>query len=254
MERFLRLMRWLTAIAAVLMLVLLAWQCIDIYSVGNSPANLDASGLHLQNVYRMDDVVERLRRLSVPLVACVLLIALTALLHLVFSKNDSQRPKVSSANILRLRKQRIAELPEAAKREERFRLCVKGVAAFLILLCAVVSMTYLLNSTHFTSWDLESVMGNMMLHVGPWCAFAFLIAIGASLLCGRSVEREIASLKGCPLSKEAPAAKKERSSTMLQIGLYVLAAVFIVLGVMNGGWYDVLVKAINICTECIGLG
>lgn len=36
--------------------------------------------------------------------------------------------------------------------------------------------------------------------------------------------------------------------------LYALAAAFILLGVMNGGWYDVLVKAINICTECIGLG
>lgn len=32
------------------------------------------------------------------------------------------------------------------------------------------------------------------------------------------------------------------------------AIVFILLGVMNGGAYDVLVKAINICTECIGLG
>ena len=33
-----------------------------------------------------------------------------------------------------------------------------------------------------------------------------------------------------------------------------VAIVFILLGVMNGSAYDVLVKAINICTECIGLG
>ena len=32
------------------------------------------------------------------------------------------------------------------------------------------------------------------------------------------------------------------------------AVALIVLGVMNGGMFDVLVKAINICTECIGLG
>ena len=36
--------------------------------------------------------------------------------------------------------------------------------------------------------------------------------------------------------------------------LLAVAVVFIVLGVMNGGLRDVLVKAINICTECIGLG
>ena len=40
----------------------------------------------------------------------------------------------------------------------------------------------------------------------------------------------------------------------LQAILYVLAGALIVLGVVNGGLYDVLVKAINICTECIGLG
>lgn len=36
--------------------------------------------------------------------------------------------------------------------------------------------------------------------------------------------------------------------------LYVLALGFLVAGVMNGGMRDVLIKAINICTECIGLG
>ncbi len=32
------------------------------------------------------------------------------------------------------------------------------------------------------------------------------------------------------------------------------AVVLILLGIVNGGLWDVLVKAINICTECIGLG
>lgn len=36
--------------------------------------------------------------------------------------------------------------------------------------------------------------------------------------------------------------------------LFVLALFFLIIGVMNGGMRDVLVKAINICTECIGLG
>ena len=40
----------------------------------------------------------------------------------------------------------------------------------------------------------------------------------------------------------------------LRLTLYLLAAALIVSGVLNGGLRDVLVKAINICTECIGLG
>ena len=44
------------------------------------------------------------------------------------------------------------------------------------------------------------------------------------------------------------------ASPALRVVLYAAAVVLIVLGVMNGGLRDVLVKAINICTECIGLG
>ena len=39
-----------------------------------------------------------------------------------------------------------------------------------------------------------------------------------------------------------------------QVIIAAAAVALIVLGVMNGGMFDVLVKAINICTECIGLG
>jgi hypothetical protein len=39
-----------------------------------------------------------------------------------------------------------------------------------------------------------------------------------------------------------------------RIALGCLAVAFIIAGATNGGMHGVLVKAINICTECIGLG
>lgn len=39
-----------------------------------------------------------------------------------------------------------------------------------------------------------------------------------------------------------------------RITVGVVAVVFIIVGITNGGAHDVFVKAINICTECIGLG
>ena len=41
---------------------------------------------------------------------------------------------------------------------------------------------------------------------------------------------------------------------VIRVIIAAAAVALIVLGVMNGGMFDVLVKAINICTECIGLG
>lgn len=39
-----------------------------------------------------------------------------------------------------------------------------------------------------------------------------------------------------------------------RIAVLIVAAALIAVGIFNGGMRDVFVKAINICTECIGLG
>lgn len=36
--------------------------------------------------------------------------------------------------------------------------------------------------------------------------------------------------------------------------ILAISLLFILLGIFNSGADDVLIKAINICTECIGLG
>lgn len=41
---------------------------------------------------------------------------------------------------------------------------------------------------------------------------------------------------------------------LLQAVLLVVAVALIIIGALNGGARDALYKAINICTECIGLG
>ena len=51
-----------------------------------------------------------------------------------------------------------------------------------------------------------------------------------------------------PEKQRTPAA-----SGRLRLSLFILALAFVVLGVFNGGLHDVLVKAIQICTECISL-
>ncbi len=51
-----------------------------------------------------------------------------------------------------------------------------------------------------------------------------------------------------------PAAAATGRQRVSRVVLLVLAAVCIIAGICNGSMKDVLVKAINICTECIGLG
>ncbi len=52
------------------------------------------------------------------------------------------------------------------------------------------------------------------------------------------------------LSKES----KKKTVFGVRIALGVVGVAFVVWGIANGGMKDVLLKAINICTQCIGLG
>lgn len=58
--------------------------------------------------------------------------------------------------------------------------------------------------------------------------------------------------KGEKAAKEE--GKSEKRIKIVRISLAVVAVAFLVFGIYNGGMKDVLLKAINICTQCIGLG
>ncbi len=247
-------LRWCVAVATIAVLALLAAECVDIYLVGNSAANLDANGVHLQSVYRWEDVTARLSNLSIPLLAYVALVVLAGVAHLIYAVPMATKHAMSPDNRLRLLKARVAEMPAGAAKEERYRRNVRYVAALGMILLAVPCIIFLANREHFTSWDLEMVMGDMLLHVAPWVAAAFIVAIVSMRLCERSTLRELEALKGAAMGKPETVQRKTFPIGIVRIALYAAAVLFIVLGVMNGGLRDVLVKAINICTECIGLG
>ncbi len=72
----------------------------------------------------------------------------------------------------------------------------------------------------------------------------------------REVEKE---KKRKPLVKERKGRKnrpKARKAcvVLVRVGLAAAGIALVVVGVCNGGMRDVLMKAINICTQCIGLG
>ena len=251
-----KLLPWLrraTALMTLVLAALLCWQCIDIYADGNAADNLDENGVHLTPVYAMEDVSARLLTLAVPAGAYVLLIAATAVVQSLVPA-PAEKTALTPENRLRLRKRRVAELPEAARHEEALRRNIRLATAAVLLLCALMAGLFLFNGANFISWDLETVMGEMLLHVAPWAAVALLAAYIALRACDASFERECAALQGLSAGKPAPMQEKPFPADVLRADLYAAAIVFIVLGVMNGGLYDVLVKAINICTECIGLG
>ncbi len=48
--------------------------------------------------------------------------------------------------------------------------------------------------------------------------------------------------------------KREKSMLITRIVVASVALILVIVGICNGGMKDVLLKAVNICTQCIGLG
>ncbi len=49
-------------------------------------------------------------------------------------------------------------------------------------------------------------------------------------------------------------AAKEKRLRAARLAVIAAAVIFIIAGILNGSMEDMLIKAINICTECVGLG
>lgn len=144
-----------------------------------------------------------------------------------------------------------------AERSRQKKLHIGGWCGFAV--CMVPIVLYCVNPVHFDRSDaegLETVIGALVLHTAPWACLAIAALAVCLMLRDKSLERETALAKNC--KKETIPSKTAVSSgkTILIVRFAVLVAsvLCIVLGIFNGSMRDVLYKAINICTECIGLG
>lgn len=252
--------KWLLAAATVLVAGLLIWQCADIFRVGMSAANQGADGVRISDIYSREIVAERFGRISWSVWIWLVLFVISLFLH---SKETSQQKKTVSVmqpkDQLALLLERREKTPEMLQFEKKRRTLV-GIAIVVCVVCAIGAIAYLVAPSSFASRDLEPVMGQMMFHVVPWVVVAFAVVLVIQNMCMKNVsaELELAKKAAAKSKKEqgdaATSENQKKKQTIARIVVFVVAILFLIAGITNGGMFDVFVKAINICTECIGLG
>ena len=212
-----------------------------------------ASGAATEPIFTRDIAATRLKAL-LP----VTLLWLAGLMAaLAAGAHPEDKPVTDNALAARLLRARRESTPDA-RREADIRRRVHGICRGLAALCAVPALACLLNRAHFTDWDLETVMGALLTRLLPWLSLALAALLADAALTERSLRRELVALKTAPgaEARRIPLTGTRPTGPIraLRWALFGVAAALIALGVQNGGLNDVLVKAINICTECIGLG
>ena len=245
----------LQAVLCVLLVFLLSVSAVTIYREGAA-----RKAEHpLESIYTREIVAEKAAPIAPLFFAAVGLLAAGLVLGI---KDESAKKAIVDSELKRNSIAARVVKPSDAMRKARSRQkwwLLTGWGAFI--LCMLPILFYIIDPAHFPQEDLEGMFFSLILVVFPWT----IVGLGALAVCLRMRERSVireteAAQKRLMEEKEAgirpetKAASPSKSKGALQTALIAIAIGLIVAGVCNGSAQDVLYKAINICTECVGLG
>jgi len=244
----------LLSLSLVVAAVLLIVACVGIYRAGGNP------------VFSREKVAAAFAPIAIPVYLAVALTVGGAVLHLLLPAEAVRlRANVAPETALARLYSRATlteEQQAAVKKEQRMRCLHIFLTAVLVLAGTMVFLVYALNGAHFPLPDrikeeLNSAMIQAMWWLLPCVAVPMGYGIFTVFYCRRSRQRELSIVKSADLSakgEDAPAVKRAFPVTAVRLALLGAGLLMLGYGFATGGIADVLTKAVNICTECIGLG
>ena len=149
------------------------------------------------------------------------------------------------------------EIQAAVAQEQQSRKRHKSVSIALLLTCSIVFLSYGLNGSNFHQREITDSLIKAMYLLIPCTVIPFGYGIFAAYRSKASMIREIELLKTAGANRSpAPAAAAAgcKAASLARWAVLAVAVAILVYGYLAGGTADVLTKAINICTECVGLG
>lgn len=270
---------WVQTALCVLIAVLLASSAVRIFIDGSA---YQAAGHPSEWIYTREKAAAAL----MPILPLFLLSFAMTVYGLVKGIEDEEADKPVQ-DVERTRDlvcARVAQPSEEMAKEYGLqkKFLLGGWIGFAV--CMIPFLLYITNGAHFALTDAEGLdhsIVSMVAFVVPWTVLGLACLIVTTVLQGRSMQREAdaatalmkeaaaakaAQAANAAESAKAPSASKAaallyntspetaRRRILIRRVLLVAAVIFVVLGVQNGSMKDVLVKAIRICTECVGLG
>ncbi len=199
-----------------------------------------------------------------PVIYLFLALALIGLLlKPVWFPEGKHRPEKNHPLILR-RLQSTTDLsacPEDLQKQvlalHRRRGYVWAVQCILLLACGGLTLRYAMDADNFHLEHINESMVQAMTFMLPCLSLPFVYGIFSAYYQRHSFQQEIILLKTAPAEAKRPAPLEiPKTPNLLWLKLILLACAVVLMccGYYLGGWQDVLTKAVNICTECVGLG
>lgn len=239
---------WILATVMVALGVLFILSCLNIYASGPRPYSAEAIAL-------------RFHRIIIPVIIGVIGIVGGIALNLLLPLEQKRKKGGSSPEELMLRLRQKADVAPVQK-EVRLRKILRAVTAFCFVALMIYPLVYFLIPGHFSVSKLNAdVIKAVLITLIP-AVIGLALCWICQALVNSSFRREAAVYKQALSTGKRSTNTAETEQPLkhcvtlygIRIVIAVIAVIFVVIGILNGGAEDVLKKAIAICTECIGLG
>ena len=240
------------SVALVAAGVCLMTACLGIYLTGGD------------QIFTPQRVAEAFSVISVPVYLCLALILIGFLLDLFlpFKKNKLKAEKNPATILDRLLSKRDVDTCDPALKEQilalRKRRCLAKIITLAVLtVCSIAFLCYGANPANFHSSEINASMTKAVIILLVCMTVPFAFALVTAYRTKKSLEKEIELVKEIPVGESVLPVPKTSQPDLLVIARWALVAVavaILVYGFCSGGTADVLTKAKNICTECVGLG
>lgn len=248
-KRIHKIYGWVLTLGLLAAAALLIAGCVSIYRLGNRP-------------FSPETVAAAFSRICVPIYITLGLAACGFLLQLCLPVPEKK--SVTPQYMMQLAKlrQRLAlnqvDDPLVKARILKLRKTARlhtGITYGLLAVCSGIFLCYGLNPANFHQSEINRSMAMAMLLFFPCLAVPFGYGCFTAFYSLKLAKQEIALTR--QVLKEyavQPTHKRESWLLWLRLGFLCIGLGLLIYGFLTGGTADVLTKAINICTECVGLG
>lgn len=256
--RVLRIYSILLSIVIVIAGICLMAGCLSIYYSGDQP-------------YSREVVAETFSKIAIPVYLCLAMTILGFVLEF-FLPAEAAKPKAEKnymhllnrlhANRDLTQSSDTVQNEVAALQANRKRHVL--IRTILIVAASIVFLIYALNGNNYHSSEINGSMIKAMTILIPCLLVSFGYALFVSIHNSKSIQKEIELMKQAPMVPTAACGTDSTSQDetvneakklrLIRCAILVIGVFCFVYGYLTGGIADVLAKAINICTECIGLG
>lgn len=222
--------------------------CVGIYRSGDEPFSREA-------------VAAAFSPISIPVYLCLAMVVAGFVLKLIFPIPAGKPAAIKQPTVTLKRLQSRTDpdgcddgLKAEILAQRRRRKQQKRVCALVLGVCMLVFLVYALDGSHFHTSEINNSMVRAMYVLLPCLMVSFAACVWFVNARKNSILKEIELLKQCPKKDAPPMEAKKPACAKVRYALLAAAAALALFGFFSGGTADVLTKAVNICTECIGLG